>query len=52
MTDETEQLLFNGPPLVVQPAPDGKRQCLAVKLYQWVGDTRVDIGATVYGYER
>ena len=49
-TGDTLQLDFDGPPLVVAPAPVGKRQCLAAKLYQWVGDTRVDIGATVYSY--
>ena len=49
-TDRTEQLTFAGPPLIVPTPADGKRHCLAAKLYQWVGDTRVDIGATVFTY--
>lgn len=50
-TDETMHLKFDGPPLMVAPAANGQRVCLAAKLYQWVGDTRVDIGATIFSYE-
>ena len=50
-TDTTEQLTFSGPPLIVPTPPDGTRYCLAAKLFQWVGDTRVDVGATVYTYK-
>ena len=49
-TDTTEQISFDGPPLMVPAAPDGKRQCLAVSLDQWVGQTKVDVGATVFPY--
>lgn len=50
MTDKTEQVTFDNAGLPLPVAPAGKRQCLAAKLYQWVGDTRVDIGATVYAF--
>lgn len=50
-TGESQQWDFDGPPLVVPRAANGQRQCLAAKLYQWVGDTRVDVGATVFHYE-
>ena len=50
VTDTTEQIQFSGPPLVVPVAAAGQRQCLAVKLYQWVGDTKVDVGATAFTY--
>jgi hypothetical protein len=50
-TDETIQVDFDGPPLMMPAPPSGKRGCLAAKLYQWVGDTRVDIGATVFSYQ-
>ena len=49
-TDETLQMAFDGPPLMVPKTPDGKTGCVALKLYQWVGETKVDFGATVYTY--
>ena len=48
--DETLHLKFDGPPLIVPTPAAGKRYCLAAKLYQWVGETKVDIGATVFSY--
>lgn len=47
-TDETFQMKFDGPPLMVPRPSSGKVACVAMKLYQWVGDTKVDFGATVY----
>jgi hypothetical protein len=49
-TDETLQVKFDGPPLVVPTPADGQTACLALKLYQWVGETKVDFGATVWTY--
>lgn len=49
-TDETLHIPFDHSPLVTPPVPSGKTHCLAAKLYQWVGDTRVDIGATTYAF--
>lgn len=49
-TDETLHLKFDGPPLIVPVPAAGKRYCLAAKLYQWVGETKVDVGATVFTY--
>jgi hypothetical protein len=48
--DETLQLKFDGPPLMVPTPPAGTKFCLATKLYQWVGETKVDVGATVFTY--
>ena len=48
--DETLHLKFDGPPLIVPTPPSGARYCLAAKLYQWVGETKVDVGATVFTY--
>ena len=48
--DETLHLKFDGPPLMVPVPASGTRYCLAAKLYQWVGETKVDIGATVFTY--
>jgi hypothetical protein len=50
-TDETLQTRFDGPPLMVPKPADGQTACVAMKLYQWVGDTMVDFGATVYPIE-
>lgn len=46
--DETLQMKFDGPPLMVPQPASGKVACVAMKLYQWVGETKVDFGATVY----
>lgn len=50
-TDETLQVKFDGPPLMVPKPAAGQTACLALKLYQWVGETKVDFGATVYKFE-
>jgi hypothetical protein len=49
-TDDTLHLKFDGPPLIVPTPASGTRFCLAAKLYQWVGETKVDVGATVFTY--
>jgi hypothetical protein len=50
-TDTTVQLNFTGPPLVVPAPPSGRTACVAVRLYQWVSQTLVDVGATVWTYQ-
>ncbi len=49
-TDETLHLKLDGPPLIVPVPAAGKKYCLAAKLYQWAGETKVDVGATVFTY--
>lgn len=49
-TGQTAHHSFTGPPLIVPRTPDGKVGCVAIKLYQWVGDTRVDAFATAHLY--
>ena len=48
-TDETVALDLSAAPLVIRPDEGGRRVCVAMKLYQWVGETKVTFAAD--GYE-
>jgi hypothetical protein len=46
----TEQLLWNGPPLVVGPPPAGQRVCVRVQQTKWTGSTDTDIAVTGFTF--
>ena len=50
-TGDTVHYNFTGPPLLAPKTPEGKLACVVLKLYQWVGDTRVDAFATAHLYQ-
>ena len=49
-TDSSLALDLGSAPFVVRAQEGGEPRCIAVKLYQWVGDTRVDVGADGYRF--
>ncbi|HWL35500.1 MAG TPA: hypothetical protein VNQ77_04850 [Frankiaceae bacterium] len=46
----TEQVLFNGPPLVVGPAASGRRICVGVQQTQHFGSTATDVAVTGFTF--
>lgn len=49
-TEETFALDLGAAPIVVTPDGEDRPVCVAMKLYQWVGDTKVSFGADGYLY--
>lgn len=48
---DSEQLLWNGPPLVLPTPPAGKRVCLRTRLGQHIGGTYVDLMVTGFTFK-
>jgi hypothetical protein len=46
----TEQLLWNGPPLVVETPPAGQLVCLRVQQTKWTGSTDSDMAVTGFAF--
>jgi hypothetical protein len=47
----TEQLEFNGPPLVIPAPPAGQAVCLAVQQSKWTGSTSTDVAVTGFTFK-
>jgi len=47
---ETNQLLFNGPPLMSPPIPAGKKGCVGFVVHARGTESRIFLGATGYTY--
>lgn len=43
-----DQLDLGAAPLIVEPDPDGRPTCVAAKLFQWVGGTKVSMSVDGY----
>lgn len=47
---ETTQVTFDGPPLVIPPAPAGKKQCVTFNIQAMGNEATFHLGATGYTY--
>lgn len=48
---ETVQLTFDGPPLVMPPAPSGQAVCVRFQQTKWSGGTELDVSTIGYAYK-
>ncbi len=49
--NETTQLLFNGPPLVLPAPAAGQRVCLMVQQTKWMSGSATDMAVTGFTFE-